>query len=348
MSRLSDKPNEPMGTCDYPGGKIPHTERRCLSPADWKPLPTAPVDAPPSDTSLLCADCKHPKNDSRFHLEAPGDNWGAALHHFVPAAPPQDVRPSKLDELNRAFRCLYLECPAAVVDNLKRRFDEYLAEVLAAAERPAPAQEDLERARKLVYEMGICSTSGHMARMIAKEYAADCAFRRAAQAERQVVGADEIIEKCAGQIPMPNPFAKDHDANKRHRENIRALKGTFSLPAERQVAGAGKFTVTFRPYPAGAGSRVHDESWTIEGNSLRDALDKFYCKPEFNSEWRVVDVALPAERVSRELAKLIAKWRNAAIDSREESGRIRRTVHVATYAEANCMVRAEVWCVCAD
>ena len=244
MSRLSDKPNEPMGTCDYPGGKIPHTERRCLSPADWKPLPTAPVDAPPSDTSLLCADCKHPKNDSRFHLEAPGDNWGAALHHFVPAA---------------------------------------------------PAQEDLERARKLVYEMGICSTSGHMARMIAKEYAADCAFRRAAQAERQVVGADEIIEKCAGQIPMPNPFAKDHDANKRHRENIRALKGTFSLPAERQVAGAGKFTVTFRPYPAGAGSRVHDESWTIEGNSLRDALDKFYCKPEFNSEWRVVDVA-PASR----------------------------------------------------
>ena len=211
MSRLSDKPNEPMGTCDYPGGKIPHTERRCLSPADWKPLPTAPVDAPPSDTSLLCADCKHPKNDSRFHLEAPGDNWGAALHHFVPAA---------------------------------------------------PAQEDLERARKLVYEMGICSTSGHMARMIAKEYAADCAFRRAAQAERQVVGA-------------------------------------------------GKFTVTFRPYPAGAGSRVHDESWTIEGNSLRDALDKFYCKPEFNSEWRVVDVALPAERVSaEELAKLIAKWRD--------------------------------------
>ena len=90
MSRLSDKPNEPMGTCDYPGGKIPHTERRCLSPADWKPLPTAPVDAPPSDTSLLCADCKHPKNDSRFHLEAPGDNWGAALHHFVPAAPAQE------------------------------------------------------------------------------------------------------------------------------------------------------------------------------------------------------------------------------------------------------------------
>ena len=64
---------------------------------------------------------------------------------------------------------------------------------------------------------------------------------------------------------------------------------------------------------------------------------------------RYLVTGLPSERVSaEELAELIAKWRNAAIDSREESDRIRRTVHVATYAEANCMVRAEVWCVCAD
>jgi hypothetical protein len=214
--------------------------------------PTAPVDAPPSDTSLLCADCKHPKNDSRFHLEAPGDNWGAALHHFVPAAPPQDVKAA----IERAKEWASKHANDGGGTYLAMLPDDILL-ICAAAERPAPAQEDLERARKLVYEMGICSTSGHMARMIAKEYAADCAFRRAA-------------------------------------------------PAERQVAGAGKFTVTFRPYPAGAGSRVHDESWTIEGNSLRDALDKFYCKPEFNSEWRVVDVALPAERVSaEELAKAI-------------------------------------------
>ena len=39
----------------------------------------------------LCADCRHPKSDSRFHLEAPGDNWGAALHHFVPAPASQPV-----------------------------------------------------------------------------------------------------------------------------------------------------------------------------------------------------------------------------------------------------------------
>ena len=284
MSRLSDKPNEPMGTCAdckhsmegnnhgfdqndgyMDGDKLIHsgacTYCRVCNPHIFQ-KPTAPVDAPPSDTSLLCADCKHPKNDSRFHLEAPGDNWGAALHHFVPAAPPQDVKAA----IERAKEWASKHANDGGGTYLAMLPDDILL-ICAAAERPAPAQEDLERARKLVYEMGICSTSGHMARMIAKEYAADCAFRRAA-------------------------------------------------PAERQVAGAGKFTVTFRPYPAGAGSRVHDESWTIEGNSLRDALDKFYCKPEFNSEWRVVDVALPAERVSaEELVKLVAKWRKQAKES---------------------------------
>lgn len=29
-----------------------------------------------------CADCGRPKNDPRFHLDAPGDNWGAALHWY--------------------------------------------------------------------------------------------------------------------------------------------------------------------------------------------------------------------------------------------------------------------------
>jgi len=32
-----------------------------------------------------------------------------------------------------------------------------------------------------------------------------------------------------------------------------------------------------------------------------------------------------------------------ATESREEAGRIRRTVLVATDAETNCMVRAEIW-----
>ena len=41
--------------------------------------------------------------------------------------------PTKLDELNRAFKCLYLACDASVVDDVKRRFDEYLAEQLAAS-----------------------------------------------------------------------------------------------------------------------------------------------------------------------------------------------------------------------
>jgi len=49
------------------------------------------------------------------------------------------------------------------------------------------------------------------------------------------------------------------------------------------------------------------------------------------------------EQRERELCEIAEKWSNKAIASREESGRIRRTVHDATEAEANCLVRAEVW-----
>jgi hypothetical protein len=45
----------------------------------------------------------------------------------------------------------------------------------------------------------------------------------------------------------------------------------------------------------------------------------------------------------QQVFKLIAKWRKQALDSREEAGRIRRTVMVATDAEANCYIRAELW-----
>jgi hypothetical protein len=43
------------------------------------------------------------------------------------------------------------------------------------------------------------------------------------------------------------------------------------------------------------------------------------------------------------LREFPGKLRKKAIASREEAGRIRRTVHVATDAESNCQVRAEVW-----
>lgn len=36
------------------------------------------------EPALTCSDCGHPKDDSRYHLDAPGTNWGAALHAFVP------------------------------------------------------------------------------------------------------------------------------------------------------------------------------------------------------------------------------------------------------------------------
>ena len=50
------------------------------------------------------------------------------------------------------------------------------------------------------------------------------------------------------------------------------------------------------------------------------------------------------ERELREkLERLAVQLRERAVQSREEAGRIRRTVYVATDAESNCMVRAELW-----
>lgn len=43
---------------------------------------------------------------------------------------------------------------------------------------------------------------------------------------------------------------------------------------------------------------------------------------------------------------MLERLREKALLSREESGRIRRTVHVATDAEAFCLVRSEVWDGC--
>jgi hypothetical protein len=45
----------------------------------------------------------------------------------------------------------------------------------------------------------------------------------------------------------------------------------------------------------------------------------------------------------RKLREFPEELRKKAIASREEAGRIRRTVHGATNAESNCQVRAEVW-----
>ncbi len=45
---------------------------------------------------------------------------------------------------------------------------------------------------------------------------------------------------------------------------------------------------------------------------------------------------------------LPAKWRRQAKESREEAGRIRRTVKGFTDAEKRCLVRAELWEKCAE
>ena len=48
------------------------------------------------------------------------------------------------------------------------------------------------------------------------------------------------------------------------------------------------------------------------------------------------------------MQQLASTWRAKAVESLEESGRIRRTINDATGAEERCLVRAEVWDKCAD
>jgi hypothetical protein len=47
-------------------------------------------------------------------------------------------------------------------------------------------------------------------------------------------------------------------------------------------------------------------------------------------------------------ASLAAHWKDKATKSREEAGRIRRTIKAPTDAEERCLVRAEVWDKCAE
>lgn len=55
-----------------------------------------------------------------------------------------------------------------------------------------------------------------------------------------------------------------------------------------------------------------------------------------------------SERLRERVEELVKKLRQRAIESREEAGRIRRTVYEPTEAEVNCNVRAEVWDDVAD
>lgn len=168
---MSDRANEPRGVCS--ACNIPH--EKC-SLDTWTTLPTPPVDAPPAsheiilDTVRSVLDQLKPENDcdSVLEKEAAEDHIREML---APAAPPQDVHPKG------CFHFKTFVCPEC-----------------AAAERPAPAQEDLERARNFrEREIGhfaagegesMFHEDNNFDRALAAEFAS---IRRAAQAERQVV-----------------------------------------------------------------------------------------------------------------------------------------------------------------
>lgn len=85
------------------------------------------------------------EDSNASHVETEGDAGRQPVRDTSPSAETPAAAPgprgSKLDALNAAFRCAYIECPAHVIDDLKRRFDEYLAEQLAAARASSEPRE---------------------------------------------------------------------------------------------------------------------------------------------------------------------------------------------------------------
>ena len=48
------------------------------------------------------------------------------------------------------------------------------------------------------------------------------------------------------------------------------------------------------------------------------------------------------------MTQISDKWRQKASDSRAEASRIRQTIKMPTDAEERCLVRAEIWDMCAN
>jgi hypothetical protein len=84
---------------------------------------------------------------------------------------------------------------------------------------------------------------------------------------------------------------------------------------------------------------------TDDGLDAPDGAEYTVTFKRVGGAWERIDVA--AERGTtpppQELVSLVAKWRKQAEESLLESSRIRRTVGHSTGAEANCVVRAELW-----
>lgn len=129
-------------------------------------------------------------------------------------------RPTKLDELNRAFRCAYIECPAYVIDEIKRRFDEYLAEQLALAAptgpaAPPPPDELTEAAGHLAWAMETEIQGGHRTRAFITQHHAKCRHWIAEVRRLASQRVTDPVSLAQPSLSPPQDGQHDGDRNKK-------------------------------------------------------------------------------------------------------------------------------------
>lgn len=108
--------------------------------AESAPAPEPRLPFPP------CADCGHVKDDPHFHFDAPGDNWGAALHWF---RYPATVPPAEAPRPYCATHDVYGSCYVCQADEAFTRLSQ------AATPSPEPLLTPLGVAKKLANVGGV-------------------------------------------------------------------------------------------------------------------------------------------------------------------------------------------------
>jgi len=144
-----------------------------------------------SNEATHCPTCKAPAKELIYPPGYPRKKCEDAWHG---GAKVSNEAAGKLEALNSAFQCAYIECPGHVIDDLKRRFDEYLAAVLAhsASAPPQVTGEQVQAAIKKVLGRVLIqgSASEYEAKFIADEL--NTALARPAQ---PVTGEQDVLNK---------------------------------------------------------------------------------------------------------------------------------------------------------
>ena len=231
---MSDKPNEPMGTCGLPGhwhGDIPilHTKRRTCTV--WVPLatPTPPADAPPAlaHSAYLTGS---PRHDARGAVPC-----GTNAMTVAPAAPPQDVQDETAWLIERGGLCLGF-C------DYKFTWVTFTNEDALHFSRERDAYSFKECMKWPPYNLKVLQE----AKITSHMWCAPAAERPApAHVERQVVGAESLNAEDAEKIDAileghkTDVFDSFHAADKLNAfffGGVGYPTGRFSLPAERVSA----------------------------------------------------------------------------------------------------------------